>query len=155
MQKQALHKLQLDNPVPPALGASPSWRARRVVSGSSPVLIVDDDPSVAPLVASALSPYRIRTESAVTGGAALAALQERTFSLVVLDLLMPGPDGIEVLRRIREEFSRERLPLLILTGDATSVAMAMSFGYGADDFVRKPFNTEELGLRVYRLIHRF
>jgi DNA-binding response OmpR family regulator len=119
------------------------------------VLIADDDPNVAPLVVAALKPYHIHTE-AVTGGAdALARLRERTFNLVVLDLEMAGIHGFDVLRALREIPRYERVPVLILTANGSHEAIARSFGHGADEFVKKPFDISELGLRAFRLIRPF
>jgi DNA-binding response OmpR family regulator len=119
------------------------------------VLIADDDPNVAPLVMAALRPYHIHAE-AVTGGAdALSRLRDHTYNLVVLDLEMTGIHGFDVLRAIREIPRHERIPVLILTADGSHEALARSFGHGADEFVRKPFDISEFGLRAFRLIRPF
>jgi two-component system, OmpR family, response regulator ResD len=119
------------------------------------VLIADDDPNVAPLVVRALKPYRLQTESVTGGAAALSRIRERAFNLVVLDLEMAGMHGLDVLRALREIPRYEHLPVLILTANGSNEAIARSFGYGADEFVRKPFDISEFGLRAFRLIRPF
>ena len=119
------------------------------------VLIVDDDPNIAPLVVAALKPYRLHTEAVNDGTRALSRLRERAFNLLVLDLEMAGVHGLEVLRALREIPRFEHLPVLILTANGSNDAIARSFGYGADEFVKKPFDIAELGLRAFRLIRPF
>lgn len=119
------------------------------------VLIADDDPNVAPLVVAALKPYRLHTEAVHDGAHALSRLRERAFNLVVLDLEMAGVHGLDVLRALREIPRYEHLPVLILTANGSNEAIARSFGYGADEFVKKPFDISELGLRAFRLIRPF
>jgi DNA-binding response OmpR family regulator len=119
------------------------------------VLIVDDDPDIAPLVNIALRPFGVPTESVANGADALRLLGERTYHLVILDLAMGDLHGFDVLRALRNEPMNKRLPVLILSGNATHEALARSFGYGADEFVKKPFDICELGMRAFRLIRPF
>jgi DNA-binding response OmpR family regulator len=119
------------------------------------VLIADDDPNVAPLVRAALKPYQIHTEVVLGGADALLRLRERSYNLLVLDLEMAGMHGFQVLRALRETPRYERVPVLILTANGTSEALARSFGSGADEFIRKPFDLREFGVRAYRLIRPF
>ena len=119
------------------------------------VLIADDDPNVAPLVRAALRPYQVHTEVVLGGTDALSRLRERSYSLLVLDLEMAGVHGFQVLRALRETPRYERVPVLILTANGTNEALARSFGSGADEFIRKPFDLREFGLRAFRLIRPF
>ena len=119
------------------------------------VLIADDDPNIAPLVVAAMKPYHIHTEAVAGGADALSRLRERTYNLVILDLEMAGLHGLDVLRALREIPQYEHLPVLILTANGSNEAIARSFGYGADEFVKKPFDISELGLRAFRLIRPF
>lgn len=119
------------------------------------VLIADDDPNVAPLVVAAMKPYHIHTEAVGDGANALSRLRERIFNLVVLDLEMAGLHGLDVLRALRETPCYEHVPILILTANGSNEAIARSFGYGADEFVKKPFDISEFGLRAFRLIRPF
>jgi CheY-like chemotaxis protein len=119
---------------------------------SPSVLIADDDPNIAPLVSAALKPYHIYTEAVTGGAAALARLRQRTYHLVVLDLGMADVHGLEVLRTLREQSRLARVPVLILTANTSHQALAQSFGSGADEFLKKPFDINELGVRAFRLI---
>jgi CheY-like chemotaxis protein len=121
-------------------------------AGAPSVLIVDDDPNIAPLVIRALKPYRMNTE-VVTGGAeALVRLRERPYSLLVLDLEMTDVHGLDVLRTLRDVPRFQRLPVMILTAHANSQTLTRSFGIGADEFMKKPFDLHEFGVRAFRLI---
>ncbi len=120
---------------------------------SARVLIVDDDPDNARLLESFLSEdaesIRIVTDS---------RLVERAFSefvpdIVLLDLHMPDPDGLEILRRFR--VLREKLgflPFVVLTGDTGKVARNSALVLGADDFLTKPLDRHEVVLRVRNLL---
>jgi DNA-binding response OmpR family regulator len=119
------------------------------------VLIADDDPNVAPLVRAALRPYNMHTEVVMGGADALARLRERTFNLLVLDLEMAGLHGFQVLRALRETPRYERVPVLVLTANGSNEALARSFGSGADEFIKKPFDIREFGVRAFRLVRPF
>ena len=119
------------------------------------VLIVDDDPDVAPLVDRALRPYNICTEAVMRGVDAIARMRRSRYDLVVLDLAMGDVHGFDVLRMIRELPLNRDIPVLILTADGSHEAMARSFGIGADEFVKKPFDPRELGMRAFRLMRPF
>jgi DNA-binding response OmpR family regulator len=119
------------------------------------VLVADDDPNVAPLVRAALKPYQIHTDVVLAGVDALSRLRERSYNLLVLDLEMAGMHGFQVLRALRETPRYERVPVLILTANGTNEALARSFGSGADEFIRKPFDLREFGVRAFRLIRPF
>jgi CheY-like chemotaxis protein len=116
------------------------------------VLVADDDPHIAPLVSAALLPYHLYTESVPDGATTLARLCGRTYDLVVLDLWMAGMHGLEVLRALRGDPRLARVPVLILTANASHLALLQSFESGADEFVRKPFDIREFGVRASRLI---
>jgi two-component system cell cycle response regulator CtrA len=120
------------------------------------VLIADDDPNVGPLVSAALRPYDIHTEAVGSGEDALNRLRMRKYDLVVLDLEMADIHGFEVLRALRDlPRYKKPVPVLILTANTSDDALARSFGYGADEFVKKPFDLRELGVRAFRLIRPF
>jgi len=124
------------------------WRARKPSA-----LVVDDDPEIPPLVEVALGRYAICSDSVKDGAGALAQLRAQTYDLVILDLGLPGPTGFEVLRAMKKEAQLRSIPVIVLTGNDSDEALARSFGYGADDFVVKPFNANELGMRAYRLLY--
>lgn len=115
-------------------------------------LIVDDDPDIPPIVRLALARFHFDMESAFDGASGLIRLRARDFDLVILDLGMADLDGFEVLQTMRKEKRWRNIPVIVLTGDDSDEALARSFGYGADDFVTKPFKPGELGIRAYRLV---
>ncbi len=115
-------------------------------------LLADDDPDMLLLARMALDPYQITVHAAANGGLALAYLRARKYALVLLDLGLPDMNGLEVLNALRHERVENDIPVLILTGDGSTEAMARSFNAGAQEFVMKPFNLRELGLRASRLI---
>jgi len=119
------------------------------------VLIVDDDPDIAPLVDSALRPFDIAAEAVLGGADALIHVHSRRYELVVLDLALGDIPGFDVLHALKEAPLNKDTPVLIVTANGSHEAIARSFGYGADEFVKKPFDLRELGMRAFRLIHPF
>jgi len=119
----------------------------------SSALIVHDDPNIHPLVKAALSPYSVSSEGVHDGNAALARLRSHRYDLVILDLAMPELTGFDVLRALKTESALREIPVIVLTANSSDEALARSFGYGADDFVAKPFKATQLGMRAYRLLY--
>jgi len=118
----------------------------------SPVLLIDDDPDIAPLVSAALSPFRVRLDAVTCGADALTRLQHRKYDLVVLDLGLADVHGFELLRLLRAQPRFQNTKVLVLTAATSLESLARSFGHGADDFVKKPFDLHELGMRAFRLL---
>jgi len=115
------------------------------------IYVVDDDVAIARLVAVILDAHGYRVEQFDSGAAALAGLQVDDPDLVILDILMPDPDGLEVTKQIRQV---SRVPILILSvSDETSSKLA-ALDLGADDYVTKPFRVEELLARIRAILRR-
>lgn len=130
------------------------FRDRRKLRLPQPTaLIVDDDPDVAPLVRAALGPFAISVEDVLDGAAALERLRANRYDLVILDLAMNGLNGFDVLQTLKKQALLRAIPVIVLTANANDESLARSFGYGADDFVIKPFKPTELGMRAYRLLY--
>jgi two-component system, OmpR family, response regulator MprA len=116
------------------------------------VLVVDDDRRLRDMLRRALESVGYEVDTAEDGGRALAAISSRTFDLVVLDVLMPGVDGLGVARRLRGR--GDPVPVLMLTArDAVNDRVA-GLDAGADDYLVKPFAIDELLARVRALIRR-
>ena len=118
---------------------------------SPTVLIVEDDRRIAALVAKNLEASGFKTVSVFRGDEAEQAVAKHAPSLVVLDVMLPGVDGLEVLRRLRR---RHATPVLLLTARNTETDKVLGFEIGADDYLTKPFGTRELVARVRALLRR-
>src|SRR5690242_21945362 len=116
------------------------------------VLVTDDDRAVREALERALQLAGYEVELASDGDAALAAIERRTPDAVVLDVMMPGLDGLDVTRRLRREGNR--IPVLLLTArDAVGDRVA-GLDAGADDYLPKPYDLEELLARLRALPRR-
>jgi DNA-binding response OmpR family regulator len=115
------------------------------------VLVVEDEASIASFVSLYLknAGYTVRTAS--TGGDALGQVASETPALIVLDLMLPDIDGIEVCKRIRQ---RSDVPILMLTARDEDVDRIIGLEVGADDYLTKPFNPRELVARVKAILRR-
>jgi DNA-binding response OmpR family regulator len=116
------------------------------------VLVVDDDATVSEVVVAYLERAGMVAERVADGPAALVAAAERPPDAVVLDLMLPGIDGLEVCRRLRSE--RPDVPILMLTARGEEEDRIIGLEVGADDYVTKPFSPRELVLRVQSLLRR-
>ncbi|TMV48030.1 response regulator transcription factor [Paenibacillus mesophilus] len=118
----------------------------------SKILIVEDDRDIHDLLTACLQKEGYETSSAYNGEEALGLIAQTSFQLLVLDLMIPGIDGYEVLRRLRETQS---VPVLILSAKGEEVDKIIGLGLGADDYVAKPFGIGELSARVKALLRRY
>jgi two-component system, OmpR family, response regulator MprA len=116
------------------------------------VLVVDDDPTVAEVVVGYLRRAGMTVEQAADGPTALAMACARLPDLAVLDLMLPGLDGLEVCRRLRS--AGNTLPVLMLTARTEVEDRVAGLDAGADDYVTKPFALEELLARMRALLRR-
>jgi DNA-binding response OmpR family regulator len=116
------------------------------------VLVVDDDPTVSDVVRRYLEQDGCRVTVVADGLAALAAVAAAPPDLVVLDLMMPGIDGLEVCRRLRRDLPH--LPIVMLTALGEEADRVVGLEVGADDYVTKPFSPRELVLRVRSVLRR-
>ena len=116
------------------------------------ILIVDDDPSVSSVLRRGLSYESFAIDVAASGEEALEIARERYPDLVILDIMMPGLDGLEVLKRLRA--ADEHLPVLILTAKDRDSDLVAGLERGADDYLTKPFTFKVLLARVRALLRR-
>ncbi|WP_328594525.1 response regulator transcription factor [Actinomadura macrotermitis] len=115
------------------------------------VLVVDDDPTVAEVVARYLARDGHEVECVADGNQALARALAQPPDLVVLDLMLPGIDGLQVCRRLRETSA---VPIVMLTALGGETDRLVGLETGADDYVTKPFSPRELALRVRSVLRR-
>lgn len=116
------------------------------------ILVVDDDPRITDLVRRILAYAGYSVTSAATGDDALARTLERPPDAVVLDIMLPGLDGLEVTRRLRA--AGDNVPILLLTGKDAVPDRVTGLKSGADDYLVKPFAPEELVARLEALLRR-
>jgi putative two-component system response regulator len=116
------------------------------------VLVVDDDESARHLLARLLSRQGYTVESAVDGVSALEAVQESEPDVVLLDVMMPGLDGFEVCRRLKGDPATRLTPVVLVTGANDQAHRVEGLVVGADDFLAKPVDTDELLARVGALV---
>jgi DNA-binding response OmpR family regulator len=116
------------------------------------VLVVDDDPTVSDVVRRYLERAGLAVTLAADGPAGLRAYQAERPDLVVLDLMLPGLDGLEVCRRLRSR--PDEVPIVMLTALGEEADRVLGLQLGADDYVTKPFSPRELVLRVQSVLRR-
>jgi len=115
------------------------------------VLAIDDDARLVDLLRSYLSQNGVLLESAPDGPHGLAALETGSFDAVLLDVMMPGMDGLEVCRRIRQ---KSNVPIVMLTAKGDETDRIVGLELGADDYLPKPFNPRELLARLKAVLRR-
>ena len=115
------------------------------------VLIIDDDSELCELLAARMSGEGFEMEAVHDGNRGLERALSREHALVVLDLMLPGMGGLDVLRRVREQ---SPIPVLILTARGEDVDRILGLEIGADDYLPKPFNPRELIARIRAILRR-
>ena len=116
------------------------------------VLVVDDEPNITELVAMALRYEGFNVKTAATGRGALSAVTQFAPSLVILDVMLPDIDGIEVLKRMNS--AGNKVPIIFLTAKDATEDKVHGLTIGGDDYVTKPFSIEELMARVRVVLRR-
>ncbi len=119
---------------------------------AKPVLIVDDEKNIRLTLSQALEALDLETDTAVNGEEALVRLAKKSFGLVLLDLKMPGMDGMEVLRRLRQ--TRPDIKVIIITAHGTIDSAVEAMKLGAVDFIQKPFAPKEIRELVTKVLNR-
>src|SRR6187551_3713921 len=118
------------------------------------VLVVDDDIDINSALQAALRIGGYGAEGVETGIAALAVCERACPDLVLLDLMLPDLDGLEVCRRLRAAPVSARVPIMFLTARTDEATRVRGLAVGADDYVVKPFSTQELLLRIRAVLRR-
>ncbi len=127
-----------------------SWQPR-IIPMTAEVLIIDDDTRLFELVAKYLNQNGVLAQHAADGTLGLRALAQGSYDAVFLDIMMPGLDGLEVLRRIRDKSS---IPIIMLTAKGDETDRVVGLELGADDYLTKPFSARELLARLRAVLRR-
>ena len=118
------------------------------------ILIVDDEEDVLELIRYNLDKNGYNTETAITGEEALTKARAKLPDLVILDLMLPGIDGLEVCKKLKSDTKTEHIPVIMLTAKGEEADIVTGLELGADDYVTKPFSPKVLIARVRRILHR-
>lgn len=121
------------------------------MSGRSSILIVDDHPSIREPLATYLARFDFEVETAADGVAMRQRLAQRAFSLIVLDVMLPGEDGLSLCRYVSEHL---KIPVILLTAVTEQADKIAGLEVGADDYVLKPFDPRELVARIRSVLRR-
>jgi DNA-binding response OmpR family regulator len=122
-----------------------------VANGSPRILLVDDEQSIQTLLSYPLRKDGYHVTSVLDGGEALQRFEEGRFDLVILDLMLPKIDGVEVCRQLR---SRSQVPIIMLTAKGSETDKVAGLEVGADDYITKPFSMREFRSRVKAALRR-
>jgi len=122
-----------------------------VATGSARILLVDDEQSIQTLLSYPLRKDGYHVTSALDGSEALRRFEEGRFDLVVLDVMLPNVDGVEVCRRLR---ARSQVPIIMLTAKGSETDKVAGLEVGADDYITKPFSMREFRSRVKAALRR-
>jgi DNA-binding response OmpR family regulator len=135
--------------------AAPPWSSRpscgRDMAIPTEILVVDDEPELREMVAEYLARHGFAVRTAMDGEAMAARVQEKAADLVILDIAMPGEDGLTLARRLREHSD---VCIMMLTASGEIVDRVVGLEMGADDYIAKPFDLRELLARVRTVLRR-
>lgn len=123
-----------------------------IAQAAPQILVVDDDPDIREMVSEYLGGNDLRVSAAASGAEMFSLFDTEPIDLVLLDLKLPGEDGMQLVRALRE---RATVPIVLLTGRAEEADRVMGLELGADDYVTKPFSPRELLARVRAVLRRY
>src|SRR2546421_2950580 len=122
-----------------------------IKTSAEQVLVIDDDVELCKLVTRYLTQEGFQIESVNAGASGAELALSGNYALIVLDVMMPGINGFDVLRRIR---AQSRIPVLMLTAKGDTLDRVLGLEMGADDYLPKPFNPQELAARIRAILRR-
>ncbi len=122
--------------------------------GRENIILVEDDRHISKLVKYNLEKAGFNCLITESGESALEALRHKSFDLIILDIMLPGMDGFETCRNIKQDKKISSIPIIIVTAKGEEVDKVVGFELGADDYVVKPFSPRELILRVKAVLKR-
>jgi len=115
------------------------------------ILIIDDDQELGEMLGEFLAPDHLRLTASHTGEDGLQALAAEDFDLLILDIMLPGMSGLDVLKKLRQ---RSDIPVIMLTARGEDIDRILGLEFGADDYIAKPFNPRELVARIKAILRR-
>ncbi|MEN6386609.1 MAG: response regulator [Phycisphaerales bacterium] len=118
------------------------------------ILIVDDEEDVLELVRFNLEKEGYKTETAISGEAALSDAKSKLPDLIILDLMLPGIDGLEVCKKLKGDSKTQNIPIIMLTAKGEDSDIITGLELGADDYMTKPFSPKVLNARVKKILQR-
>ncbi|MFA6176936.1 MAG: response regulator [Phycisphaerae bacterium] len=118
------------------------------------ILIVDDEEDVLELVRYNLDKNGYKVETAATGEQALAKARAKPPDLIILDLMLPGIDGLDVCKKLKNDTKTQNVPVIMLTAKGEETDIVTGLELGADDYVTKPFSPKVLVARIRRVLQR-
>lgn len=118
------------------------------------ILIIEDDPDIAELISYQLKQAKYMTEIASDGEKGLKAIERGLPAMIILDLMLPGRDGIEICQLLKKGPKTKQIPILMVTAKGEEADRITGFEVGADDYLPKPFSPRELVLRVQAIFKR-
>jgi two-component system OmpR family response regulator len=133
------------------LNAPSSFAASNAAETPARILLVEDDAAIATMLAESLAEAGFSVEAAGSGAEMDQALRRAAVDLILLDVLLPGEDGLSICRRLRASTA---IPIIMVTALGQEVDRIIGLEIGADDYVAKPFNTRELVARIRALLRR-
>ncbi|MDX1647434.1 MAG: response regulator [Longimicrobiales bacterium] len=122
--------------------------------GSKRILVVDDEPHIRRVLTAVLEERGFEVVLASDGTEGMDELEARDADLVILDLMMPGASGLEILSRIRSDPVRAQIPVIILTAKGQDTDREAALAGGANDFLTKPFSPKKLIARIEEILRR-
>ena len=118
------------------------------------IYCVEDDDSIRELMVYALKASQVEAEGFVDGAALFQALENRCPDLITLDIMLPGMDGIEILKKLRSNPATERIPVIMASAKGTEYDKVLGLDLGADDYLVKPFSMMEMVSRIRAVLRR-
>ena len=115
------------------------------------ILIIDDDQELGEMLGEFLAPDHLKLTACHTGEDGLQALAAEDFDLLILDIMLPGMSGLDVLKKLRQ---RSDIPVIMLTARGEDIDRILGLEFGADDYIAKPFNPRELVARIKAILRR-
>ena len=119
------------------------------------ITIVDDESDIVELVSLHLKKAGFRTQGFLEGEAFLRSINEQTPDLIILDLMLPDTDGIEICKQLRRQDKFSEIPIIMLTARGEELDRVLGLELGADDYITKPFSPKELVARVKAVLRRY